>query len=288
MASERDFELLDEYLGNRLNEKDKRAFEKALDNDASLKKELRLQQHVIGGIRKARTAELKQMLNNIPVSSLPTQGPSLLTQLGVLVVVAGLVGTGLYFYFNQDDKAEVTNAIAKEEIATDKRAEEAIAQDQVKVPEEQNSASKTEEHPKAKEQPLATAPQSTDSESISPAVRDVFDPSEDAKSGDVASSTDGGSKSGTATTPSIIVETQANSKFDFHYQFKDNKLVLYGIFEKNLYEIMEFFSDNKRTMFLFYKDNYYLLNEENEKVRPLTPINDSALLKKLKDYRSGR
>ena len=48
---------------------------------------------------------------------------------------------------------------------------------------------------------------------------------------------------------------------------------------------MEFFSDNKRTMFLYYKDNYYLLNEENETVKPLAPINDAALLKKLKDYR---
>ena len=51
---------------------------------------------------------------------------------------------------------------------------------------------------------------------------------------------------------------------------------------------MEFFSDNKRTVFLFYKDSYYLLNEEDEKIKPLAPINDPTLIKKLKDYRGSR
>ncbi|MEO5977632.1 MAG: hypothetical protein ABIS36_18055, partial [Chryseolinea sp.] len=63
---------------------------------------------------------------------------------------------------------------------------------------------------------------------------------------------------------------------------------LYGVFEKNLYEIMEFFSNNKRTMFLYYKDNYYLLNEDDNNVKRLTPIKDETLLKKLQDYRAGR
>ena len=49
-----------------------------------------------------------------------------------------------------------------------------------------------------------------------------------------------------------------------------------------------FFSDNKRTVFLYYKDSYYLLNEENETIKPLAPINDPSLLKKLKDYRGSR
>jgi hypothetical protein len=51
---------------------------------------------------------------------------------------------------------------------------------------------------------------------------------------------------------------------------------------------MEFFSGNKRTVFLYYKDSYYLLNEENETIKPLAPINDPSLLKKLKDYRGAR
>ncbi|MBA4057618.1 MAG: hypothetical protein C0490_23085, partial [Marivirga sp.] len=120
---------------------------------------------------------------------------------------------------------------------------------------------------------------------VEPSTLDVFDPSEESDASDKV--TPDGEKSKSASAPSIIVETQTDKRYNFHYQFKDSKLYLYGSFEKNLYEIMEFFSDNKRTMFLFYKDNYYLLNEENEKVRALSPIHDVALLKKLKDYRGN-
>jgi hypothetical protein len=51
---------------------------------------------------------------------------------------------------------------------------------------------------------------------------------------------------------------------------------------------MEFFSDEKRTAFLYYKENYYLLEEKDFTIRPLTPIADPALLKKLKEYRSKK
>jgi hypothetical protein len=40
MASEKDFELLDQYVGNRLSTADKAAFEQKLAADADLKNEL--------------------------------------------------------------------------------------------------------------------------------------------------------------------------------------------------------------------------------------------------------
>ena len=49
---------------------------------------------------------------------------------------------------------------------------------------------------------------------------------------------------------------------------------------------MEFFSDDKRTMFLFYNNQYYLLKEDNERLKPLQAIQDTTLLKKLRDYRN--
>jgi hypothetical protein len=91
-----------------------------------------------------------------------------------------------------------------------------------------------------------------------------------------------------AGAPSIAVDVDRdNRKYSFNYQFKDGKLVLYGPFERNLYEILEFFSDEKRTVFLYYKNNYYLLKEDNENVKELTVINDPALIKKLKEYRGN-
>ena len=60
MASERDMDLLDDYLRNKLSAQDKSAFEEALKNDASLQKEMRVQQQVVNSLRNARVAELKR------------------------------------------------------------------------------------------------------------------------------------------------------------------------------------------------------------------------------------
>jgi hypothetical protein len=85
---------------------------------------------------------------------------------------------------------------------------------------------------------------------------------------------------------SVQIETDnTNKKFDFHYAFNDNKLLLYGSFEKDLYTILEFFNNNKRTVFLHYNSNYYLLDESVEKPTPLKALNDPVLIQKLREYK---
>ncbi len=286
---------MDDYLANRLSAQDKLAFEKALEQDTILKKELDIQQRIITGVRKARITELKQMLNNVPVSSMPQEGPSVMGKVATWVVVAGLVSTAVYFYFSggeavkgQPDGITQTESMPDNINAVDPNPS-AIRQPEtpeVKTGEQVKPELKedTDSSEKGTSAPSVTP---SDDDLTAPAERNVFDPSDEAKAGDPVSVIEGASPS-TAAAPSIAVKIDAGTKYDFHYQFKEDRLFLYGVFEKNLYEIMEFFSNNKRTMFLYYKDNYYLLNEENEKVRPLSPISDPALLKKLKDYRSAR
>jgi hypothetical protein len=288
MASEKDLELLDQYVGNRLNAQEKAAFEQQLQVDAELKNELLFQQRIAGGIRKARAVELKQLLNNIPLSSIPNQGPSLLTQISLSVVVGGLIGAGMYFYFRQDQSAIPSPVIeTMEEIKEEKSVPgESVDEQEIKnetpaEPQPEIASPKNNTSPV----PKNTTPEKAEEKPVEPSTLDVFDPGEELDATSNVSEEE--NKTGTSSSPSIIVETLTDKRYNFHYQFKDNKLYLYGSFEKNLYEIMEFFSDNKRTMFLFYKDNYYLLNEENEKVRALAPIKDEILLKKLKDYRGN-
>ena len=85
-----------------------------------------------------------------------------------------------------------------------------------------------------------------------------------------------------------MVETDTeHKKYTFHYVFQDGKLILYGAFEKHLYEILEFISDDKRTVVLFYKENYYLLDINKSTPTVLTPIRDRRLLKKLSEYGSN-
>ena len=87
------------------------------------------------------------------------------------------------------------------------------------------------------------------------------------------------------TASHIQVETDSSSKkYNFHYQFNNGKLQLFGPFDKSLYEILEINGDN-HAVFLFYRENYYLLDEQQNQITKLQLIKDSALLKKLKEYR---
>lgn len=278
MVSEKDFEALDHYVGNRLNAQEKAAFEQQLANNAELQQALAVQEQIAGGLRKARAAELKQMLKNVPVSSLPSQ-PSLVGRVGLWAAAAGVVGSGLYFYFNQDDTKAVPASSPTTEIKQDVTAVEPTPQEEaVQVPAEtpSNTLKKTE--------PVAPKT-ATDITEEKPAERnaiEVYEPGAETENGNASSATAEESPRSTSTRSTIVAETDAtNKKYNFHYQFKEGKLFLYGTFEKNLYEIMEFFADNKRTMFLYYKDNYYLLNDENDKIKSLTAIKDPALVKRL-------
>jgi hypothetical protein len=305
MATERELELLDDYIANKLTGGDKDAFEQRLNSDASLQNEFKLQNNLIEGIKKARLAELKSMLNNTAVP--PVQGgqAALLGKVASWLVVTGILSAGIYFYFNkEDDKQDITERT--ENPAVSQPAEETT---QVIVPgneplateqkietkelnKETEKAIKANETIKRKDviKPNSAASVSTETKAINREKPDVFDPSSEAE-GNSEPQNDAVKIS--ATQPKLIASSievttdNTNKKYNFHYQFENGKLFLFGSFEENLYEIMEFFNDNKRTVFLYYKDSFYLLNEANEKIRPLASINDPVLQQKLKEYRGN-
>jgi hypothetical protein len=299
MASEKDLELLDQYVSNRLTGQERTAFENKLASDTSLKNEFQIQERVVAKIREARVKELKTMFNSIPASELETGGTSVITQVALWLALAGAIGLGVYFYLDSQGN-DVRPDLSKQEQAENGAPQSADPQHE-QPQREEGAAATQDDKPAAEEeitapsetkedQEVAQAPElKTDEQPKGPAPIDVFDPTEETKEPGERRNPSGVSEATPLTKSSIVVETDnSNKKYDFHYQFKEGKLFLYGTFEKNLYEIMEFFSDNKRTVFLFYKDNYYLLNEDNDAVKPLSPINDPTLLKKLKDYRGTR
>lgn len=289
MAVERDFELLDDYLANRLNAEDAAAFEKQTQADPQLAQELNVQKDLVEGLKKARAAELKAMLNNIPVS--PVHGGSTFVKVGTSVVVAGLIATGLYFYLSQADETASARVATEQPVMAVpevKEAEPAATQPTQPQPDkrqvEQQPVAVVEETEKKKEKTNApTAP------TVKPKPVEAYDPS--------AEETENAVKkyekeqlevvSKAFVTSSIEVEMDTmNKKYTFHYVFRDGKLILYGAFEKHLYEILEFIGDQKRTVVLFYKTNYYLLDISKATPTKLTAIRDQKLLKKLQEHRS--
>lgn len=274
---------MDDYLSNRLSAEDKAAFEQQVQADPQLAQELDLQKNLVDGIRQARAVELKSMLNNVPVSPI-NGGSSMLVKVGTWAVVAGLVVTGIYFYSTQGEESVTgepkTLSVQKPELKPE------VAE----VPEtETEPATEKKEEPASKVEEKVKKSDPQPEPSPAPAKPlDVYVPAEEA--------TDEKTKQyereqienikKSFVTSSIEVETDTMSKkYSFHYIFKNGKLILYGAFEKNLYEILEFIGDEKPTVVLFYKSNYYLLDIEKTQPTKLTPIRDQKLLKMLKAQR---
>jgi hypothetical protein len=287
MAAERDLELLDDYLGNRMDETSRAAFEQKINADQALKGELGMQQQMISGIKKARVAELKGMLNNIPVPAGQTTGAAVGTKVALWVAVAGLVATGIYLYIdepsNEGAKPSTENTVTpKEEIQPEKVEEKSPEQNHEDSPVVSSQESSSEKKPIAPPKPGKKAATQEASREI-----EVYDPTEELEENSSQKVNEQLSQSHESPTPSVAVDVDSdNKKYSFHYQFKNDKLLLYGPFEKDLYEIMEFFNAEKRTLFLYYKENYYLLKDNSTSLKPLNPIQDAELLNKLKEYRN--
>jgi hypothetical protein len=288
MALEKDLELLDNYLAGRLDPTERQAFEHKLKTDPGLKGELEFQQQLVEGVKKARVAELKAMMNNIPVPAVHgTETATVVSKIALWTVVAGIVATSIYFFVTNDESVnpDPVQAIQPTEKPEEVKSQDTVVPDDSQEPIREEAPVVSDEKASSEEKPLKSpaTPKKKESESSEPAIN-VYDPTTETE--ELSIQLEEGKTPTLSKTPSIAVEVDSqNKKYDFHYQFRDNKLTLFGPFEKNLYEIMEFFNDDKRTMFLYYQDNFYLLKDDSEKMKPLGLIQDPALIKKLKEYR---
>jgi hypothetical protein len=291
--AERDLELLDDYLANRLDPKDRSAFEEKLNTDPALKSEFILQQQFIAGIKQARVAELKTMMNNVPVP--PVHGASAVAgKVALWTLIFGLIGSGLYLYLNDtQEPVKETSATTVKEGPAEEPAQQPEKDTSQQQPEERthDDGAVVAEEPASLEQKPSQSPKPPKRKARQQAVKEpaieVFDPTKENATEPATPGVEG-NIGNVNPNPSIEVSVDAdNKKFKFHYQFKDGKLLLYGPFQEGLYEIMEFFSDDqKRTIFLYYKDSFYLLQDDRGKLRTLNAIEDPALIKKLREYRN--
>jgi hypothetical protein len=279
------FDLIDDYLRGQLSGHEKEAFEKQLQTDPSLQSEVGLQQQLIEGIKNARIAQLKTMLSQVPVTAAMTSGAGISAgQIAAGVITSAIVATGTLFYFQPwktTDKVDVKTEQPTAETVTPNTEPKA----EVKAPEAtvENKAPVTIKT-KAKKSNKAASPQV---QTVRPNIQ-VVDPTSELTSNP---STDEKAKIekniGAISDSQIEVEHVDNDKqYGFHYQFSQGKLILYGKFDKALYEIIEV-NGSSHSIFLFYKDDYFLLDEKETTITRLTPIRDRELVKKLKEYRKG-
>ncbi|HET7178643.1 MAG TPA: hypothetical protein VFI14_02920 [Chryseosolibacter sp.] len=295
MADERDLQLLDDYLSNRMGGADRSNFEQRMQADPDLQGEYALQKVLVKGIREARVAELKTMLKNVPV---PAAGSGN-AYVGKVVVGALtiILAAAAYWYLRDDDAGVRTPIQATEQKVADEQPvvrstppEADRRSDETKTPSlrkpaaepDKNQTSAGTEHSKPS---LARRP-----DPVLPPAKKQDNESADETTDEVNSPSEPKSESEHALLPvdrSIAVETISdNSSYSFHYQVRDGKLLLFGPFHDGEYSVKEFLLDGKPTTFMFYRDQYYSIDRSNTDVKPLTPVADEDLLLELGKNRS--
>jgi len=279
------FELIDDYLSNRLKGSEKEAFEKQLVNDPSLKSDLDFQKQIVEGVRTARAAELKAMLSKVPVGGTSISMDFSVVKMAAGIIAAGVVGAAIYFYATHGELPPFSKAATDLNLKTEElQKPEAIKPDVTKVVTDSTEGTETTPAPinesaKPRQEPVKP---------VEKPKLEVTDPSADLQQDNSSDNEPTANIRRSDISPSHVQVgiDSSNKKFDFHYQFVGNKLMLYGDFDRALYEVLEINGDN-HALFFFYKDAYYLLDENEHKITKLEPIKDTSLINKLKEYRKG-
>src|SRR4051812_30548347 len=97
------FELIDDYLSNRLKGAEKEAFDKQLQIDGTLKSDLEFQKQIVEGIRSARAIELKQMLSKVSVGGAEVAMDFSVMRMAAGFIVAGVIGAAIWFYMSKGE-----------------------------------------------------------------------------------------------------------------------------------------------------------------------------------------
>ncbi|UII30507.1 hypothetical protein LVD17_19635 [Fulvivirga ulvae] len=287
-------ELIDAYFGNELTEAEMQAFEKRLQQEPELTKEFEFQKDIVDAIKTERAAELKAMLDKVPVGG-GTSGTFTMGKILSTAAVVGMAVLGIYYFWPAEEapvettpKTDVTTTPAE-----DNQPEEikpAIEEEEPLVAKNKEEHKKPTQHATEK---VIEGEAETDKKSPTIAKPEInkpdpvptFDTQDDlndsleAPGGNLITKPD----EDHSTLDVEIDNTHKN--FSFHYQFKSGKLYLYGSFDKGLYEILEINSKAGKTLFLYYKDKFYPLRTNQFKIVPLEPVKESTLIEKLEKAR---
>ena len=283
-------EQIEAYLRNELSVEDKVIFEEMIRRDPLLKNELELQHDIVDVIRHYRKNQLKARLNQVPMDVATTGRSYGYKAAGV--ALAGLLLVGSLGWLAYDRFAP---AHQPEPVTPNKSQQTDMPDSIFGNPSENKTVPAT---PEVKDQ---RTPSKDLAPKIQPAVKNTNVPKpevtvpedgqntentltktqEDSRvpSGDITLSPVG--KNPKSVQVSIISQ---DPKHQFHYNFSEGKLVLYGRFEQ-LYEILDFNSKAGKQVYLYYQQNFYRLNENQVSTAPLQKVNNPQLIQTLKEAR---
>ncbi|EMR02514.1 hypothetical protein [Cesiribacter andamanensis] len=299
---------LDEYLLGKLSAEEQAAMEASMAADSQLQEEVLLQRDIVHALQENRRLELKNRLDSLDVGA-GGFSTALGLKLAAGVALLGLVGVGAFMYLNTEAPAdqdglpsrfiELSALEQQQDSSLPPLPEVVILQEELSAsPLAQHTPGETPAEPTGSPAPnQAAAPASNNAvakaekkPASTPAQAVVQKPSvlTDFKDTDLNSVGHQGeapvdvlSRNRQFTTSTIEVSAQQHDKYDFHYQFFDSKLFIFGDFNNKTYEILEINMDGTRSYFLYFENNYYALKTDQQKLTRLRRLSSEKLIKEL-------
>lgn len=297
---------IEAYLSQSLPEKERILFEQALTQDPALHQEFLFQKELQEGIQEYRRAELKGRLDQInPQTGWYPWAQTGLFKIGAALTGLAILGSSIYFWpqdtqynnlpsLRHIDHIDQQSALLLKPVMAEPVAEELL------VAEADKEVKTTEAAPKADKTEKKSTGTTTVAESKTTTEEgtvEVIKPNVAADFGDTGLNTEltepGNSPAGVDNENineinAVEVSVREDKKYDFHYQFFNNKLYLFGDFHKVPYEILELNHLEGKTHYLYYKGTYYQISDNVQVVAPLVPIEDEQLIKDLNIIRRNK
>lgn len=289
-------ELINAYFDNELNPSEKKTFEDRLTRDSDLQQEFKFQEDIIEGIRNARRQSLKARLDQVQVGGASTGGSAWTAgKIAGMIGLAAIVGFGIYYFYPGNEPVETSSPIVMEENTAEESNSQPTdiadeSEDIVEVPasneQEQPVVKEVQETPAAEENVESTVAEQSNEvkeESKNPVVAPSFEDPRDEETNVNLPAGEVGGKAVVASENLEISVDNESRKYDFHYTLNEDKLTLFGNFENDLYQILEFNTSDMKAWFLSFNGDYYRLEPTEGKVEKLEKVTDAALLTTLRE-----
>jgi len=275
----KNLEKVEAYFNNELNDSEKNDFLREVEADTELKREYDFQKEVIDGIKEARKAELKAMLNKVPISATSTATS------GIYKIIAGgaatiLLGTAAWYFVNSEENIEpaLESKVAISEPVLEENNPTIEGQKNIQAIEAKSPIKETDKDTREqKEQApkIITPVLPTSEDNIENQVMDE----ENLDIPDAIGNTS------INISSKINVEIKLKKKYDFHYQYSNKGIILYGDFEEGLFEILELNKEDGTELYLYYESNYYYIKDKSGEITPLKLVSEKNLKKNLEGLR---
>lgn len=275
---------IEAYFDNSLSTTEKESLLREIETDASLKSEYEFQKDIVEGIQAYRKQELIARLNAVKVAS--TGQTTLIKIVGSLGIAAVITG-GAFWYFNDNTAQDSMNEVVSENITLEESLPsepestntEPVVSDVVPEDNSENKPEQIEVVREAKQKEDSSTPdvviptmEEPDSEGIA-ALEENHDAPESMSSESLTISS------------SADIEVKLSKKYKFHYQVVNGDLTLYGDFDDSKFEVIELRTNKGINLYLFYKDFYYQLKSDSDKIRPLEAVESETLITELNKRR---